>query len=459
MKATVRIGGGLGYWGDDISAPGRLVREGRIDYLVMDFLAEVTMSILRKQMQREPEAGYATDIIPILRDVLPDAVERGVTIICNAGGMNPAGCARRVQELASELGVGDKVRIAAVSGDDLMPHINELADESVDLDNIETGEPFSQVADRIASANVYIGAEPVVEALRRRANVVITGRVADPSLTLGALRYEFGWKHDEWDLLAAGIVAGHLIECGAHVTGGNHQAGWQDVPDMAAIGFPIVEVDAHGRIELGKTPGSGGLVDETTTIEQLLYEIGDPRAYLTPDVTADWTTLRVSQLAPDLVEITGATGRPAPSTLKVSACYADGYSTSSLWLYSAPDAVGRARKAREVLEQRIARLGLPIEEVHWDLIGTGAVHEHRTPRTFGGQPSEVVLRFAARSDSREALQRVVVELGTVFHGPPGKTTLSPGRARVSAVMSYWPALVPRELIRPAVELLEEGPRS
>lgn len=459
MKATVRIGGGLGYWGDDISAPGRLVREGGIDYLVMDFLAEVTMSILRKQMQRDPDAGFATDIIPILRDGLLDAVDRGVTIICNAGGMNPAGCARRVRELAREFGIGDRVRVAAISGDDLMPRIGELANQRVDLDNMETGEPFSEVADRIASANAYIGAEPVVEALRRGANVVIAGRVADPSLTLGALRHAFGWKDDEWDLLAAGIVAGHLIECGAHVTGGNHQAGWEDVPDMADIGFPIVEVDERGRIELSKTPGSGGVVDVSATIEQLLYEIGDPRAYLTPDVAADWTTLRVRQLGPDVVEVTGASGRPAPPTLKVSACYADGYTTSSLWLYSAPDAIGRARKAREVLERRIARLDLPIEELHWDFIGAGAVHERRTPATFTGELTEVVLRFAARSQSREALQRVVVELATVFHGPPGKTTLSPGRARVSEVMSYWPAVVPRELVHPTVELLEEGPGS
>ncbi|MEU1275450.1 acyclic terpene utilization AtuA family protein [Streptomyces sp. NPDC005799] len=456
MKTSVRIGGGLGYWGDDISAPGKLVREGALDYLVMDFLAEVTMSILRKQMQRDPDAGYATDIIPILRDVLVDAVDRGVTIICNAGGVNPVGCARRVQELARELGVGDRVRVAAISGDDLMPRVGELLERGVGLDNTETGEPFSDVAGRLAGANAYIGAEPVVEALRRGANVVIAGRVADPSLTLGALRHAFGWKHDEWDLLAAGIVAGHLIECGAHVTGGNHQAGWEDVPDMAEIGSPIVEVDGHGRIELSKTPGSGGVVDVSTTIEQLLYEIGDPRAYLTPDVSADWTTLRVSQLAPDVVEITGASGRPAPRTLKVSASYTDGYTTSSLWLYSAPDAVGRARKAREVLERRIARLGLPIDAVHWDLIGMDAVHERRTPRTFTGRPSEVVLRFAARSQDRAALQRVVVELGTVFHGPPGKTTLSPGRARVSSVVSYWPTLAPRELVHPSVELLQEG---
>jgi hypothetical protein len=306
------------------------------------------------------------------------------------------------------------------------------------------------VAHKLASANVYVGADSVVEALERGANVIVTGRVADPSLTLGALRYEHGWKDDQWDLLAAGTVAGHLIECGAHVTGGNHQAAWQDVPDMGDIGFPVVEVEDDGRIVLGKVPNSGGVVDEQTTIEQLLYEIGDPTTYLTPDVAADWTTMSVREIGKDQVEITGVTGRPRPETLKVSACYADGYAMSSLMLYSAPDAPGRARKAQEILEFRIDRLD--IDEMRWDHIGLGAVHERRTPVTYAGEPNEVVLRFAARSQSRKDLSRAAVELSTVFHGPPGKTTLSPGRSRPSEVLSYWPTLVPRELVPTSVEL-------
>lgn len=452
MTRGIRIGGGLGYWGDDTTAAGRLVREGDIDYLVMDFLAEVTMSIMGKQMRRDPQAGYASDIITILRDCLADAMERDVKIVCNAGGMNPTGCARAVRDLAVELGLGDAVTVAAVTGDDVLPQLADLAGQGVDLSNTETGRAYSDVADRLASANAYVGAESVVDALGRGANVIVTGRVADPSLTLGPLRHEHGWKADEWDLLAAGIVAGHLVECGAHVTGGNHQADWQHVPDMGDIGFPIVEVDVDGRIELSKTPGTGGLVDEQTTIEQLLYEIGDPNAYLTPDVSADWTTMSVKEIGKDVVEITGVTGRPRPDTLKISACYDDGYSMSSLMLYSAPDAPGRARKAQEVLEFRINRLGLDVDEMRWDYIGLGAVHERRTPQTYAGEPNEVVLRFAARSSSRKALQRVAVELSTVFHGPPGKTTLSPGRARPSQVLSYWPMLVPREFVRTSVEL-------
>jgi len=262
--------------------------------------------------------------------------------------------------------------------------------------------------------------------------------------------HEFGWKSDDWDLLAAGIVAGHLIECGAHATGGNHQAGWEHVPDMGDIGFPIVEVDPRGRIQLSKTPGSGGLVNEQTTIEQLLYEIGDPRAYLTPDVSVDFTSFSVREIGPDLVEIDGVRGNPRPATLKVSAAYADGYSTSSLYLYSAPRAVERAKKALEVLTFRINRLGVDIEPIHSDLIGLGAVHERRTPKTWHGELSEVVLRIGVRSRSRKDLQRVITEMSTIFHGPPGKTNLQSGRRRISETLSYWPTLVPRELVKTEV---------
>ena len=293
----------------------------------------------------------------------------------------------------------------------------------------------------------------MVEALQGGATIVVAGRVADPSLTLAPLMYEFGWKSDDWDLLGAGIVAGHLVECGAMSTGGNHQAGWDRVPAMEDIGFPIIEVDANGRIVFGKTPDSGGLVDEQTTIEQLLYEIGDPRAYLTPDVSVDWTSFRVREIGPDLVEVDGVRGGPAPQTLKVSAAYTDGFSASTLLLYSVPRAADRARKALQVVEFRIKRLGLDLEAIHSDLIGLGAVHGRRTPVTFQGEPCEVVLRVAIKSQSRPDLERAITEITTIFHGPPGKTNLLPGRSRISGTLSYWPTLVPRELVKTEVVML------
>ncbi|MEU1956043.1 acyclic terpene utilization AtuA family protein [Nocardia rhamnosiphila] len=455
---SIRIGGGMGYWGDDIAAPLRLVCDGDIDYLVMDFLAEVTMSILQKQKRRNPDAGYATDVVDVIRSVLPEAVERGVKIVCNAGGVNPTACADAVLAVAEELGLADRVKVAAILGDDLLGRVEELRSSGVSLDNTETGQSLDEIDGRLASANAYIGAEPLVSALRDGATIIVSGRVADPSLTLGALRHEFGWKADEWDLLSAGIVAGHLVECGAHSSGGNHQAGWERVPDMGDIGFPIVEVDESGRIVMTKVANSGGLVDRETVIEQLLYEIGDPRRYLTPDVSCDWTSFRVTDLGNDQVEITGCTGAPAPATLKVSAAYPDGYSAVSMFLYSGPDAPGRARKALEVIEYRVHRLGLDLEPIHHDFIGLGAVHGRRTPRTWEGEPCEVVLRVGFRGPDRAQVSRAVTELSTVFHGPPGKTNLITGRARVSETLSYWPTLVPRDRVKPEVVMVAEVAR-
>lgn len=455
---SVRVGGGMGYWGDDIAAPLRLVRDGDIDYLVMDFLAEVTMSILQKQKRRKPEAGYATDIVDVVRSVLPEAVERGVKIICNAGGVNPTACADAVLAVAEELGLADRVKVAAVLGDDLLDRVEELRAAGVALDNSETGQSLDEIDSSLASANAYIGAEPLVAALREGATIIVSGRVADPSLTLGALRYELGWKADDWDLLSAGIVAGHLVECGAHSTGGNHQAGWDRVPDMGDLGFPIVEVDETGRIVMSKVANSGGLVDRETVIEQLVYEIGDPHRYLTPDVSCDWTSFTVNDLGGDRVEIVGCTGAAAPETLKVSAAYPDGYSAVSMFLYSGPDAVGRARKALEIIEFRVHRLGLDLEPIHHDIIGLGAVHGRRTPQTWQGEASEVVLRVGFRGKDRSDVARAVTELSTVFHGPPGKTNLISGRAKVSETLSYWPTLIPRDLVKTEVIMVSEVAR-
>lgn len=455
---SIRIGGGMGYWGDDTAAPLRLVRDGDIDYLVMDFLAEVTMSILQKQKRRNADAGYATDVVAVIRSVLPEAVERGVKIICNAGGVNPTACADAIVAVAEELGLADRVKVAAVLGDDLLDRVDELRAAGVTLDNTETGQSLDEIGGRLASANAYVGADPLVAALRNGATIIVSGRVADPSLTLGALRHELGWEAHDWNLLSAGIVAGHLVECGAHSSGGNHQAAWERVPDMGDIGFPIVEVDESGRIIMTKVANSGGLVDRETVIEQLLYEIGDPHRYLTPDVSCDFTSFRVTDLGDNKVEITECTGAAAPETLKVSAAYTDGYSAVSMFLYSGPDATARARKALEVIEFRVGRLGLDLEPIHHDFIGLGAVHGRRTPRTWDGELCEVVLRVGFRGQDRAHVSRAVTELSTVFHGPPGKTNLVTGRARVSETLSYWPTLVPRDLVKTEVVMVSEVAR-
>jgi hypothetical protein len=295
---TVRIGCGTGFWGDDIDAPLRLVEGADLDYLVMDFLAEVTMSILKKAQLRNSQMGYATDVVPIIAGLIDTAVRKNTRVLSNAGGVNPAACAEAVAQAAKEK--GSDIRVAWITGDDVLEQLDVIA-QSLSLANIDDGREFATVRDQVLSANVYLGAGPLVEGLRGGAQVVLCGRSTDTALVLAPLIAEYGWAEDDWDRRAAGIVAGHLIECSGQVTGGMHQAGWQEVPGIDLVGYPIVEVEEDGTFVVTKPEGTGGLVNIETVTEQLIYEIQDPRAFQTPDVTCDFTTLRLEQVGPDRV--------------------------------------------------------------------------------------------------------------------------------------------------------------
>src|SRR6516165_9476770 len=320
----VRIGNGCGFWGDNLDAPRELAEHGRLDYLTLEYLAELSMSILALQKQRHPEAGYASDFLDVLRQLAPILQRQPeLKIITNAGGMNPQGCAARARAILDEAGLTGH-RIAVVHGDDLLPRIDQLLAQGHALTNLDTGEPLTAIRDRIVSANAYLGARPIVEALRQGADVVITGRVADASLTLAPAVHEFGWAWDDWDRLAAGTVAGHLIECGAQATGGLW-CNWQEAPDMANVGYPIAELDEHGTVWISKPPDTGGAVNCETISEQLLYEVGDPASYLTPDVVADLTSVALAEEGPDTVRVRGVRGRPATDSYKVSIAYRDGF--------------------------------------------------------------------------------------------------------------------------------------
>src|SRR6267143_4248168 len=275
----VRVASGQGFWGDWLDAPRRQVEGGNIDYLMLDYLAEVTMSILQKQKERDPQMGYARDFIGAMESVLPAVVERGVKVIANAGGVNPTACAAAVKAAAEKSGAKGKLRIGVVTGDDLLGRLDQLMAAGHPLANMETGEPLSTVRDRVLSANAYLGSEPIVEALGKGANVVITGRSTDTALTMAPLRHEFGWGATDWDKLAAGIIAGHIIECGAQCSGGNCLYDWRSIPDLANVGYPLVEARADGTFVVTKHPGTGGRVSVPTISEQLVYEMGDPRAY------------------------------------------------------------------------------------------------------------------------------------------------------------------------------------
>ncbi len=333
----IRIANGQGFWGDWLEAPVRLVEQGPIDYLILDYLAEVTMSILQKQKLQDPNLGYARDFPPLIARIAKRLRERNVKVIANAGGVNPVACAREVRRLAPAL------KVAVVLGDDVYDRIDDLLARGIEMRSMDTGEPLSAIRDRIQSANAYIGAFPLAEALATGADVVIAGRSTDTALALAPMVHRFGWKPGQWDLLAAGTIAGHIVECGAQCTGGNCQVDWQSIPDMANIGYPIIEAEPDGSFVITKHPGTGGRVTRDGIKEQLLYELGDPRQYITPDCTADFTTIRLSDAGPDRVRVSGIRGGPNTEFLKLSISYSYGWKAIGTLVYSWPQALEKAR--------------------------------------------------------------------------------------------------------------------
>jgi hypothetical protein len=445
----VRVGNGCGFWGDNLDAPLQLAEHGRLDYLTLEYLAELTMSILALQKQRDAQAGYASDFLDALgRLTLHLQRQPGLKVVTNAGGMNPRACATRAREVLDRAGLADRA-VAVVSGDDLMPHLDELLARGCPLTNLDTGRPLSDVRSRVVSANAYLGARPIADALGRGASVVITGRVADASLTVGPVMHEFGWAWDDWDRLAAATVAGHLIECGAQVTGGLW-CNWQEVPDLAGVGYPIADLDDDGTFMITKPPGTGGAVNVETVGEQLLYEVGDPAAYLTPDVVADFTSVRLAETGRDEVRVESARGKPATDSYKVSIAYRDGFAASGTLVIAGPQALAKARLAGKVILDRLARGGFSPQHSLVECLGAGEC----TAAGSTAEAPEVVLRVAVRDAGRAAVQRFSREFAPlVTAGPPGVTGYATGRPPVREVFAYWPALVPKREVRPVVELL------
>jgi len=453
VKDTIRIASGQGFWGDLQRAPLDQARKGPIDYLVMDYLAEVTMSILQKQRLRDPRAGYARDFVEVVTELLPDIREKGFKVISNAGGVNPTACAEAIVENARQRGVTG-LKVAVVTGDDLMDRLDDLLAEGVGLKHMETGAPLSTVRDRVVSANAYLGAGPIVEALKRGADVVVTGRTTDTGLTLAPMIHEFGWAEDDWDRMAAGTVAGHILECGAQSSGGNF-TDWETVPNMAEIGFPIVEARPDGTFTVTKHAGTGGLVSTATVAEQLLYEIGDPRDYITPDCVADFTTIRLEQEAADRVRVHGVAGRPATEFLKVSAAYADGWKATSTLVYGWPDAAKKARAAARILKERLDNLGLSFDEFRAELIGLNALSERDDEMGREAELDEVMLRVAVRGQDHAAVEQFGREIAPlILTGPSAVTGFAGGRPKPSEVIAYWPALIPKAKVTPEVTVVE-----
>lgn len=448
IKDKIRIASGQGFWGDRLSAPIEQVRRGPIDYLMLDYLAEVTMSILQKQRMRDPGQGYARDFVPLMGEIFPDLAQKNIRVIANAGGVNLEACRDAVLAEARQAGLSGRVRVGVVMGDDILPRLQQLIDAGHTLDNLDTGRPLTDVIDRVQSANAYIGAQPIIEALRQNATVVITGRSTDTALTYAPMAYEFGWAPDDWDRFAIGVAAGHINECGAQASGGNSLVAWEQVPDMADIGYPIIEAYPDGSFIVTKHDGTGGLVNRAVVTEQILYELGNPVDYITPDVVADFTTMHIDDAGPNRVRVQGVRGKPRTDRLKVSISYHAGYKAVGTLVYAWPDAVPKAELAARVLMERLARMGHRFDAVRTELVGWNATHGHLAGPPAADLP-EVELRIAVRSTGKAPVEAFTRELAPlILTGPPSVTGFAGGRPRVQDIVAYWPALIDRKEIEP-----------
>jgi len=448
----LRIASGQGFWGDDLEAPVRQVERGPIDFLVMDYLAEVTMSIMQKQRARDPDAGFARDFVPLMERIFPRCVDEGIRVVTNAGGVNPVGCAQALVEAGRRAGVEGKARVGLVTGDDLMERLDRLLEEGHELRHMETGRPLAEVRDRVAAANVYLGAAPILEALDAGADVVVTGRSTDTALTYAPMMHAFGWGREDHDRLASGVVAGHINECGAQCTGGNCLVDWWEIPDLDDVGFPIVEAEPTGEFVVTKHGNTGGRVTVATVKEQIVYEMGDPTNYITPDVVADFTTIRLAEDGPGRVRVQGVRGGPPTETLKVSIAYSAGWKAAGTLVYAWPDAAAKARAADRILRRRLDRLGLEFEEIRTELVGWNATHDGLVGEPPPDLP-EVQLRVAVRGRERDDVERFTRELAPlILTGPPSVTGFGEGRPRVHEIVAFWPALIDREAVRPLIDV-------
>ncbi|MFM6955013.1 MAG: acyclic terpene utilization AtuA family protein [Ignavibacteria bacterium] len=448
---SIRIASGQGFWGDLLTAPLTQVSKGDIDYLMLDYLAEVTMSIVQKQKLKNPALGYAKDLVQTCEDVLPYIASKGIKLITNGGGVNPEGARDAVFEVAKKLGITG-LKIGVVLGDNILMHIDGLIAEGHTMNNMETGQPISEVKDQLLSANVYFGAKPIVEALQAGADIVITGRTTDTGLTLAPMIHEFGWSFDDWDKLAAGTVAGHINECGAQASGGNFLGDWESLPDMANVGFPIIEAFPDGTFIVTKHEGTGGAVTRETVSEQLMYEIGDPSEYITPDCIADFTSIKIEDLGNDRVKVYGITGKPATPFFKVSASYEDGYVAFSSLTYSAPDAYKKAKAGDAILRKRLDQLGLQFDEIRTEFIGMNACHG---PIAQAIEPNEVMMRIGVRGHDYASVERFGKEIAPlILTGPPSVTGFAGGRPKPSSVVAYFPALLIKDMVNHSVVVTE-----
>jgi len=443
---TIRIGSGAGYSGDRIEPAVELAEKGDIDYLVFECLGERTVALAQQARMKNPEAGYDPLLEERMRAVLPLCAAKDIKIVTNMGAANPEAAARKTADIARSLGLS-KLKIAAVVGDDVLD-----ACKSNDLPIMEFDGTIKQLGNKLLSANAYLGAEPMAEALSAGADVVITGRASDPALFLAPMIHAFGWAMDDWNLLGQGTVAGHLLECAGQITGGYFaDPGYKDIPDLARLGFPIGEVGEDGSLVITKVPGSGGAVTAQTCKEQLLYEVHDPRKYFQPDVVADFSQVSVEEIAPDRVRISGGRGTRRTDTLKVSVGYVDSFIGEGQISYAGPGALARGRLALDIVRERLKLTGVPTSELRFDLIGMDSLHGQQVS-AHGNEPYEVRVRVTGRTENLREAVRIGNEVETLYtNGPAGGGGAWKSARDVVAVASV---LLPRELAKPHVRFVE-----
>jgi len=454
LKDKVYIGNGQGFWGDSVDAPVQLVKGGNLDYLTLDYLAEVTMSIMQRQKLKKPDLGYATDFVQLMERILPVIMEKNIKVIANAGGVNPEACRAAVFSAAKRLGLKG-LKIGVVTGDNILERIKEFESKNISMKSMDSGESLYELTKRgaeIMSANVYISSKPLAEALEQGAQVIIAGRTTDTGLAMAPMVYEFGWEWDDWNKLAAGTVAGHIIECGAQCTGGNFSR-WRDVPDLWNVGYPVVEAHADGTFYVTKHDNTGGMVNVDTVSEQLLYEMGDPHAYITPDVIADFSTIHLEQAGKNRVKVSGVQGKPSTEFFKVSASYLKGYKASGQLTISGPDALDKAKLCADVVWKRLDRAGVKFDDRSTEYLGVNSCHDGIV--TIPMQVNEVVLRLGVKDKDKNKVDRFGKELAPlVTAGPPGVTGFAGGRPKPQEIVAFFPALIPKNMIETRVNVEE-----
>ena len=450
----VRIGGGQGFWGDSPDAAIHMIKEGDLNYLACDYLAELTLSIMQRQKLKNPKAGYAKDFLSLMDEIGEEAYRKKIGILTNAGGMNIKGAVDALYEQAKNKGMHG-YKIGYVLGDDIKDQMDDLIAQGLQFRNIDNGKHINEIKDKIVNVNVYHGHEPIVECLNQGADVVITGRAADSTLFLSPLVKEFGWKSDDYDHLAKGIMVGHLLECGGQGAGGNFDYDWRSVPNMDQLGFPIAEV-SEDALYITKAKNCGGLISEESVKEQFLYEVHDPANYLTPDVNVDISKATITKQADQLVKVDHIYGKARPDTLKLCVGYHAGYKVETYLSFAWPDAYEKAKTAADILMKKMKRKGLKAEEIHISYIGLNALHLDVADMSedMVKNINEVVLRIAIRTLEKDEAYKIIPEISPLqLNGPPGASFFG-GRAKVREVIGLWPTFIPRDAVHLTSHILE-----